>query len=100
MEGGKKMIKTNQEIRESLKQLQKSHGRIGYPNYHFSVTQTQKTIKITWGYLDCQFEINKENFETFELYGGTKVYLNGYFDYEDTLTDILSSLVYYIVNHY
>ena len=89
---------TNMEIKKICMDAQLNHGGDNYPVYKFKVTQTAKKINIYWEYLDGQkWTINKENLIVHNEHDD---FMNEYFDFNETLEDVIFCSVYYMVTRY
>lgn len=89
---------TNIEIKKLCEEKQKFHGCKNYPNYKFKITQNEKWINIYWEYLDgAYWRLSKDTLLVIDENGQ---FMNDYFDYNTTIENTLSSIIYHMVTMY
>lgn len=89
---------TNKEIKEICINEQKRQTLENYPDYKFKITQTKKEVRIYWEYLDGEYwTINKKLLIAKNEHNEIK---NEYFDFDNSLIDVVKSCVYYMVTRY
>ena len=92
-EGDEKM--TNKEIKKLCEEKQIFHGCENYPNYKFKILQTEKVIRIYWEYLDGAYWILEK--ESLLVLNENREVMNDYLDYNSTIENTISSIIYYMV---